>query len=132
MMHTHAASHAHTGVQTAVFVLSSAYNVLPSVCDFHKPITSALSLPAPSCAWIEVPDTSGGQSAPTDTVYFFSQEECTGYCDAMPACVVAVFNSPVCRIFSYDVTPVDDVGWTYLKKYCTPAGAFCFLFGLCR
>ncbi|XP_025101861.1 mucin-17-like [Pomacea canaliculata] len=77
--------------------------------------------PAPSCAWIEVPDTSGGQSAPTDTVYFFSQEECTGYCDAMPACVVAVFNSPVCRIFSYDVTPVDDVGWTYLKKYCTPA-----------
>lgn len=131
MMHTHAASHAHT---KECKLLCSFYHHLTMsffLCDFHKPITSVLSLPAPSCAWIQVPDTSGGQSAPTDTVYFFSQEECTGYCDAMPACVVAVFNSPVCRIFSYDVTPVDDVGWTYLKKYCTPAGAFCFLFGSC-
>lgn len=83
------------------------------------------------CTWMELPDTSVAEGPPTNTTFVLSQEECTEYCDSLPACVVAVFNAPECRVFDHVVTPVDDVGSVYLQKFCASTGNFliavCFL-----
>lgn len=70
-------------------------------------------------------DSSAGDKSAAAVKYLLSREECQQYCDEYPGCEVVVYKPLACRIFEDGVEPVDDVGWTFLRKSCRGKPLFC-------